>query len=93
MRVSLKQKRCPHCNEWYDIASNSCRNDELTFMCVNKLCKFYMFGETIEIPDSELIVFIRNIATNYDHDESAHKYGTNCRVCDAEKLLGMESTK
>lgn len=31
--------------------------------------------------------FLRDVATNYDHDSDAHKYGTRCRVCEAEKLL------
>ena len=35
----------------------------------------------------ELESFARNVATNYDHDEEAHKYGTSCRVCDAHALL------
>ena len=87
MRIPVKSKRCPHCNEWYDIIPNSCRNDELTFMCVNKKCTYWMTGETIEIPDTKYISFIRNIAKDYDHDIDAHNYGTNCRVCEAEKLL------
>jgi hypothetical protein len=28
-----------------------------------------------------------NIATNYDHDEDAHKYGTPCRMCEAAKAV------
>lgn len=30
--------------------------------------------------------FVRNMATNYDHDEDSHRYGHYCFVCDAEKL-------
>lgn len=30
---------------------------------------------------------LRNVAENYDHDIDAHKYGTVCRMCDAEKTL------
>jgi hypothetical protein len=33
------------------------------------------------------MIFIRDVATNYDHDEDAHKYGTRCRKCEAAKLL------
>ena len=34
-----------------------------------------------------LVAFVNDIATNYDHDSDAHKYGTTCRVCEAEALL------
>lgn len=31
--------------------------------------------------------FARTIENDFDHDEDAHRYGTTCRVCDAEDLL------
>ena len=31
---------------------------------------------------------LRNVRDNYDCDESAHKYGTTCRCCDARAALG-----
>jgi len=36
---------------------------------------------------TEIIQFIDDIATNYDHREDAHKYNTPCFVCDAEELV------
>lgn len=35
----------------------------------------------------DLYVFVRDVATNYDHEDDAHRYDTTCRMCDAEKLL------
>jgi hypothetical protein len=35
----------------------------------------------------ELEAFVKNIASNYDCDEDAHKYNTPCRCCDAKALL------
>lgn len=32
--------------------------------------------------------FARDISRNYDCDNDAHRYGTSCRCCDAEELLG-----
>lgn len=32
--------------------------------------------------------FARSIRDNWDCDADAHKYGTPCRCCEAEKLLG-----
>lgn len=37
------------------------------------------------VPD--LLDFARDVASNYDHDEDAHKYGTRCRECEAEKVI------
>ena len=37
----------------------------------------------------KVMEFVRDVATNYDHDEDAHKYHTPCRECGAKKLLGM----
>lgn len=36
---------------------------------------------------SYLLAFAKDVASNYDHDENAHKYGTSCRVCEAEKVI------
>jgi hypothetical protein len=33
--------------------------------------------------------FIRSVATNFDHDNDAHRYGTECRKCEAENLLDL----
>lgn len=32
--------------------------------------------------------FARDIRDNWDCDEDAHRYGTRCRCCEAEKILG-----
>ena len=32
--------------------------------------------------ESMLTAIIKDIATNYDHDGDAYKYGTPCRVCE-----------
>jgi hypothetical protein len=37
--------------------------------------------------------FARTIENDFDHDEDAHRYGTTCRVCDAEDLLKETKTK
>ena len=37
--------------------------------------------------------FARNIENDFDHDEDAHRYGTTCRVCDAEDLLKETKAK
>jgi hypothetical protein len=39
------------------------------------------------VPITDLVYFIKDIATNYDHDEDAHNHNTTCRVCEAELLL------
>lgn len=45
-----------------------------------------VLADTAQVPD-EWLDFARDIATNYDCDNDAHKYGTPCRACSAEKLL------
>lgn len=35
----------------------------------------------------EIVEFVRDVATNWDHDGDAHRYGTSCRVCDAAALF------
>lgn len=35
----------------------------------------------------DIAYFLYDISSNYDHDADAHRYGTRCRVCQAEKLL------
>lgn len=37
--------------------------------------------------------FARTIENDFDHDEDAHRYGTTCRVCDAEDLLNETKAK
>ena len=37
--------------------------------------------------------FARTIENDFDHDEDAHRYGTTCRVCDAEDLLKETKSK
>ncbi len=34
-----------------------------------------------------LVDFAEDIATNYDHDEDAHRHDTSCRMCEAETVL------
>ncbi len=36
-----------------------------------------------------LIGFVKDCATNWDCDSDAHKYGTTCRACGAQKLLSQ----
>lgn len=35
----------------------------------------------------KLIDLLNDLSKNWDHDFDAHKYGTECRVCEAEKIL------
>jgi len=35
----------------------------------------------------ELMKFIKDVADNYNCDQDAHKYGTRCRECEAQKLV------
>lgn len=34
--------------------------------------------------------FVREIRDDWDCDTDAHRYGTSCRCCDAEKLIGTK---
>lgn len=36
---------------------------------------------------AEMEAALRDVRDNFDHDEDAHKYGTTCRCCLAEKAL------
>jgi hypothetical protein len=38
----------------------------------------------------DLEAFVKGVRDNWDCDESAHKYGTQCRCCDARNLLEGE---
>jgi hypothetical protein len=44
-----------------------------------------LYGAAEEI--GRLREFVRDCAKNWDHDENAHRYGTLCRCCEAEKLM------
>ena len=39
----------------------------------------------------ELEAFVVDVRDNYDCDADAHRYGTTCRACAAEKLMSKES--
>lgn len=39
------------------------------------------------IPD--LYNFAYDCATNYDHDDAAHRYGHTCQKCEAERIIAM----
>ncbi len=41
---------------------------------------------------AELEEFAREVRDNYDCDSDAHRYGTMCRACEAEKVLPKEGT-
>lgn len=43
-------------------------------------------GESTPALPAEVASFIRDLATNHDHREDAHRHGTSCHVCDAERL-------
>lgn len=58
------------------------------------LVKADEWGDLNDHPDAQLMAaaptlldFVQEVATQYDHDQDAHKYGTRCRVCEAEKLI------
>lgn len=36
--------------------------------------------------------FIKDVAVNWDCDNDAHKYGTPCRSCEAEKILSIPAS-
>ena len=42
---------------------------------------------------NELEYFVRDVATNYDCDSDAHRYGTRCRQCEANKLLSKNGER
>lgn len=39
----------------------------------------------------ELRAFARDIRDNYDCDDDAHRHGTTCRACEAEKVLDPQA--
>jgi hypothetical protein len=39
------------------------------------------------VPITDLVYFIKDIASNYDCDEDAHRYNTICRQCSAQELI------
>lgn len=48
--------------------------------------------ETVAAYVAELKHALRDIASNWDHDEDGHKYNTSCKICLAEKVLGLPPT-
>lgn len=46
-------------------------------------------AETAEARVTVLTAALRDIRDNYDHDADAHRYGTPCRVCTAERAIGV----
>jgi hypothetical protein len=48
---------------------------------------------TLEARLRDAEAFARNVATNYDHDNDAHRYGTSCRVCMAEDFLARAAPR
>lgn len=57
---------------------------KLDFMGGAKWQEQRMYSEEEVKP---LIDFIIDCSSNWDCDEDAHRYGTPCRMCDAQKLL------
>lgn len=47
--------------------------------------------EQVKMHDVMLIRFVKEIATNFDCDTDAHKYGTFCRQCEAKNTLATTS--
>ncbi len=45
-------------------------------------------AEKAEARAAELESFVADVADNYDCDEDAHRYGTQCRKCKAAALSG-----
>ena len=54
-----------------------------------------LLGENRKLKEriKRLEEFARTIENDFDHDEDAHRYGTTCRVCDAEDLLKETKAK
>jgi len=43
-------------------------------------------ADAVELQVHDMMVFVRNVATDWDCDDDAHRYGTPCRACQAEAL-------
>jgi hypothetical protein len=41
----------------------------------------------------ELEEFVRSCADNFDCDHEAHKWSTQCRACDAQRLIDAKEAK
>lgn len=41
--------------------------------------------------EAEILKFSHDIASNWDHDDDAHRYNTSCFVCMAEKMEAKHS--
>lgn len=57
--------------------------DQLAAALREKEAECDRLGQSVK----ELESFARHIRDSYDHDSDAHKYGTACRVCEADLLL------
>ena len=60
---------------------------------MNKVSQLYEGAEEQKQRIKRLKEFARTIENDFDHDEDAHRYGTTCRVCDAEDLLKETKAK
>ena len=58
-----------------------------------KVAQLYEGAEEQKQRIKRLEEFARTIENDFDHDEDAHRYGTTCRVCDAEDLLKETKVK
>lgn len=73
-----------------------CGRNEIHKACPAHGTPYYMSGKpfTVEVELqylrknlANMKETLRDIATNYDCDEDAHRYNTPCRECEAKKAL------
>lgn len=38
---------------------------------------------------ASMLSALKDISSNYDHDEDAHRYGTTCRKCLAQEMVAL----
>ena len=76
-----------------EVNRSKCWSDDLVTIDANFACQ--LERELNEANDriKRLEEFARTIENDFDHDEDAHRYGTTCRVCDAEDLLKETKAK
>lgn len=76
-----------------EVNRQKCWSDDLVTIDANFACQLERELNAANDRIKRLEEFARTIENDFDHDEDAHRYGTTCRVCDAEDLLKETKAK
>lgn len=76
-----------------EVNRSKCWSDDLVTIDANFACQLERELTAANDRIKRLEEFARTIENDFDHDEDAHRYGTTCRVCDAEDLLKETKVK